>query len=96
MNSSREGLARWAEERWFQSGEHSTEARLEEILSWLGMGIKDVTVELRQRASRPQVQFPWPECVQQAAGKQVAAYVDASSGEHDIDQQMRQEQERDW
>ena len=89
MNSSREDLARWAAESWFQSGEHSTEARLEGALNELGLGIKDVTAELRQHASRPQVVFPWAEWVQRAKAAQVAVYVDASPSEYEIDGQMR-------
>ena len=90
MSSSREDLARWVAGRWFQSGEHSTEVRLEGALEELGLGIKDVTKELRRHASWPPVVFPWAEWVQRAQAEKVAVYVDASASEFEIDEQQKQ------
>ena len=88
MSSSREDLARWVADGWFQSAEHSTEARLEGGLAELGLGIKHVTRELRSHASRPPVVPPWTEWASQARGEKVAIYVDAS--EFEFDDQQRQ------
>ena len=63
---------------------------MSEALAELGLEIRDVTVELRQHESRQKIKFPWREWVQQAAGRSVAVYVDASTGEHENGDQWLQ------
>ena len=59
-------------------------------LAEVGLGIKDVTRELRRHASRPPIVFPWTEWTTQAQGERVAIYVDASASKFEIDDRLRQ------